>query len=359
MTELSPSSTDNVITDTVTSQRAVSSKLSQTLTQSDGLRRLDRRTASLRERLAQADMVASLSAVATEHSLSAPLVAAFHATPGFEQAVQNFPAANLYDVYPEHNNSANNIAGLESFGAAQSAAVDLIRTSATDVVAAFTNVLSLSGNTIAVLQKQIAADRLALEASDVTDDVLETLQVTSVADTTYNQTFILLQDLLQTVEPFNTDTLRAFPQNIKDEVEGLESLITQAGPTLGLEMSDYGLQETDRGEATQSTTGTFSDLGLTKAGLIFHLDQASAVLEKAAEITARHEEMAAALNEEVSTMPTQLNGDDVTFGASDQCRFLMSHTKLTTALVNESILMASTLLTAVDAALDIDAGIDA
>lgn len=353
MSETNASSTDNVM------QRAASSKLSQSVSHIDNTRRHDRRVSDLRQHLTQMDMVTAFAGVASTHHLSAPVVAAFRATPGFEQAVQNFPDASLYNVYPEHKTSANNVAGLESFSAAQTSSVSVLQDKSTAVATAFGDLLSASANTIAYLQTQIREDKQALEASDVDDAVMSTLLTFAVSQDAFTKTFATLEASLGQVTAFNTDNLRAYPQTLKDEVEGMESLATEIGQTLGLSMSAYGLTESDRDASFEPTMGTFADKGLTKAGLLFHLDQANAVLTAAASVINRKDELTQALSDEIASTPTVVQSDDVTLGSADQARLFTSYTTLVSKLIRESVVMTSTLLSAVDAALDIDPGLDA
>ena len=338
--------------------RAAGSKAHATLHRFDQIRKHDRHVLSLQKVLNDFRMILAFSQVAKDHNLSSPVVAAFRATPGFTQAVKNFPDTALYNIVPEHTSSASNVTGLESLSEATTQSVESMRMNAQQVVASFIDVLTGLDNTVNTLQEQIEEDKDALGSSDVTDEVLATLPTHTLSHQAFTEIFTKLEEHLQSVDVFNVDELKANPEKIKVEIDGLRALVDDIGHVVGIRLDENGLCEADRNEIYEPSPGDFNEKDITKAGLIFYLDKANTVLDSLKAIAAHKNELQAVLEEASVNVPDSIESDDVTYGCIDHLTLLSSYTTFVTKLIRESVMIVSMLLATVDTVLDVDSGMN-
>ena len=320
--------------------------------------KLNRSVRNLQVSLNDVRMISNFQIVAKDHSLSAPVVAAFRATPGFITAVKNFPDTSLYNVVPEHRSSANSVVGLESLVEANSGYTAMIPANVEKVVANLSEILASAVNTVGNLKAQLQDDKEDLEASDVTEEVLGTLSVTALTDTGFLEGLTKLDDYLKMVDVFNVDELKAHPEKIEEEVEGLSSLVSDIGKIIGLTLTPSGLVEADKDDQFIPTAATFAEKGLTKTGLIFYIDKANGILDSIEAVLDKRGDILASLNEATNEIPEALDSDDVTYGANDHLTLLMCYATLTTKLITESIFMTSMLLSTVDSVLNIEIALE-
>jgi hypothetical protein len=315
--------------------------------------RVERRSADLRESIRDVRMVQSLSQVAEENNFSAPMVAAFQAIPGFSQIVQDFPGVDKFSVCLEPPTSINAVAGMESFSAASTTASDAMRTKTSELVSAFGDSLVNLGDTVATLRAQLNADQFALESSDLTEEVLATLPVTSLDDASLNQVLNQTQTYLSTVQAFDASTNEANPEKVVEDVQGMEMVISEVGPMMGLSMDKYGLRNADRDAVFEPTQGTFGDKGITAASVDLMINRAGSILDTLEQIALRKDELVDAANLAVESMPVALNTDDVTYGALDHVTLINSHTTFVSKLVTEGVAAVAMVLSTVDSILDV------
>lgn len=318
--------------------------------------RLTRDVYSLSGALANFQMITNFKKVATEHNLSAPLAAAFHATPGFGVAVESFPDVDIFNTIPEHQSSDNNTAGLESFNQAQAQTCGTLSEKANRVVATFKDVLAGLDTTVTHLQAQVAEDKEALEDSDVTDEVMASIPVNTLSHESFTEILTKLEEGLSSIDTFNVDDLQANPEKIKDEVQGLMDLTADLGKIIGMQFDEYGLSDADRDENYQPSPGTFDDKAITKTALIFYLDKASVVLDAMKAIADKKDELSAAVDAAITDMPTAAESDDVVYGQVEHVTLLSCYASLVSKLIREGVVLVSMLLTTVNAVLDIDDG---
>ena len=339
-------------------KRPASAKAYQLINQLDQSRRYDRTLQALHTSLDQLQLVANFSQVARERNLSAPLVAAFRAVPSFDTALENFPSQDLFNIVPEHTTTPNNVLGLEALDTATVASVDNLSTKASDLSDAFASTLASLNVTVQNLMDQLRDDREDLDNSDVTDEVMKTLPVHTVSNEAFTTLLIEIERCLRSIDVFSADELRANPDQIKNEIEGIQALTTNLGKVLGLGVSEHGLVEADKGDDYQPSPGSFAEKSLTKSGLVFLLSKADSILDALKTIADRKDDFIAAVNSEVTDMPAPLNSDDVRYGKVEHVTLMSNYTTLVTKLVREAVLVVSMLLSTVDAVLDIDDGQD-
>ena len=328
------------------------------LQQVDVTHRHTKSVQQLKESLQKLELVTGFAAIAKQHNLSAPLVAAFRSTPGFEKAVKGFPATQLFNVVPEHVSTANNKAGLESFEVSQNDITEDVKAQANAVSSSFDDVLSGLATTADNLSAEVADSIQDLEASDITDEVMDSLPVQALSSDAFTEAFTKLTDYLSQVEAFDVDHLRADPEKIKAEIDALTQYVDELGSVIGVTVNEEGLTDADKAEDYVPTPATFGEKGITKAGLIFHLGQASQLLDALKRVGDVRETLVASTQEAATDMPVAIASDDVTYGAFDHVTLLTSYTTLVSKLVRESILLVSTLLSTADAALHIDDGME-
>jgi hypothetical protein len=350
---------DAVVGQTMTFKRPASAKTYQVINQLDRFRRHDRCVQALHTSLDQLQLVTSLAQVAKERNLSEPLVAAFTAVPGFSAALESFPSQDVFNVIPEHSTTPNNVLGLEAFDTATTASLGTLATRTTDMVNAFGATLNGLTVTVDSLMGQLHDDREDLDRSDMTNDVMQDLPVMTMSKDAFATVLDNIEQHLRAVETFSSDQLRANPEQIKNEVEGIQNLVTQLGQVLGLAMGDHGLVESDKGGDYQPSPGSFGDKQIDKEGLVFLLSKADSVLDALKAIAERKDDLVAAMSAEAGDMPTALDSDDVTYGCTEHVTLMSCYSTYVTKLVREAVLSVSMLLSTVDSVLDINDGLDA
>lgn len=333
--------------------------LSRTLIDMEDTRLIDRRVQGLRQCLTELGMVSAMSQVAREHNLSAPLVQAFHSIPGFNQAVANFPSAQGFNIVPEHSTALQNVAGLEAFDAARDSAFENLRAKGSEVSSAVAIILRASDPVISDLRAIVADARTRLEQSDVTDEVLEGLHVQALTQENYITLFTHLEQCASALVPFNTDNLRAYPNQIAEELAGLEALVDQVGITLGVKLDQFGLVESDGSNEFHNTEDTFEAKNLTKTAMLHHLAQAASLLDNLQVVVDRADEMKESADQELTSMPIVAETTDAEFGYVDHARLFMSHSMMTAKVLRESFLAVSGIVAAANTALNIKHGFDA
>lgn len=337
-------------------RRSPSSKTAAVLVHSDRMNVVGRRTADLINGLQSLEMVLAFTKVAQAHQLSAPLVAAFRATPGFDAAVKNFPATALFNIVPEHASSANNQTGLESFNDTASSMTDDVKAKTQALVDAFKMVLDNLGTTVDNLRPQVEDDKAALDDSDVTDEVMATLPVFTLSNVAFTDILNKLDVNLRAVDIFNVDDLRAHPEKLPEQIDAISALVADIGDVLGLELGTYGLGEINKAEAYEPTNGDFGSKEITKSSLTFYLEHSLAILDVLKVIADRKDDVIDAVSAAVADVPEAVESNDVTYGCIEHVTLLSCYATLVTKLVREAIVTITMVLTAVDAVLDIDTG---
>jgi hypothetical protein len=336
--------------------RDPAAKMHLTLAHLDQMRKFDRRSADVRDALSDVALVKSLSAVATEHNLSAPVVAAFRAIPGFEQKVVNFPESTLFNIVAEHPTSANSVVATEAFSASETQVSDALGQTATRLVEEFTNVLGTIDTMVASLRTQVTNDRDAIAASDVSDDVIAALPVVTMSSASMTDALTRVEAHLTQIDAFDADTLRAHPDQIEQEVRGLVAMVEDCGAVFGMTIDQFGLKDADRDAAFESHATTFGDMGIDKSGLLHNLSQADATLDALQALSDRKDAIVQGLTAAVTEMPAVTHTSEAQYGKVEHITLLNSYTQLATKMVREGIVLVATLLSTVDSALDVDAG---
>lgn len=307
--------------------------------------------------LRQVHMVNNFAQVIEDHSVSAPVIALMRAVPDFEAAVTNFPDASIYNQVPTHRSDEKYVMAMESLGEATESKITGLISSTKGIAQSVKSVLVNAGELGQALKGQILRDRLALESSDITDDEINLLQTMSLSDDALGQVFTGLEAYYDSVSPFNVDALRANPETIAQELDGLTALLTEIGPIVGLELSANGLTATAKSTDYVPTLGDFEQKGFTKAGLLFSLDRADSLCDSLIALSDRQEELGAALESEALDIPEVLQSDDVTYGANEHVTLMCCYATMVANMVKETAVTATNLLTAIDPITDaIEAG---
>lgn len=333
----------------ITTPRMSGYKLTQSLEQ---LHQIDRRVRNLQTSLMQAQMIDAYGTIAQEHFLSAPVVATMRSTPGFTAAVRNFPDSKLFNIIPEHKTSVRQSMGLESLGEAQGEVVSNICKCAGDVVSAVNEVLTGLDRTAVDFQEQIRDVKEKISDEDITDEMIATIPVDTLSDEGFSKIFELVEKYLSNLEVFDVDHLRANPERIKEEIDGLTDIVGDLGRALGIGIGEQGLVEEDRDEEFQSEESTIERQGLSKATLLFYLDRADGLCDELRGIAARQNEIVGSLNDGATEIPEQLESDDVTYGASEHITLFCCYASLNAKLIRETIILVSRLLTTAGAVID-------
>lgn len=313
---------------------------------------IPQRVAAVQQTLNQAQMIDAYNAVALEHGFSAPLVAVMRATPGFPAAVKNFPESSLFNIVPEHQSSVRQSMGLESLVEAQGETVDYLTQSANGVVAAVGEMLEGLEETATDFHSQLAEDKASIEMSALSDDAIAVMVVNSMSAEGFDKLFVALEHHLGQIEVFDVDHLRANPEQIQQEIEGLTALVAEHGLTLGLDISEYGLTEGARDDVFTASAGTFAEKGLDKATIVFYLDRAAGLCDQLNGIGQRKMDLIAGLESAVAELPEKLNSDEVTYGANEHMTLFGCYATLVSKVVRESIVLTSRLLTTVDGVVE-------
>lgn len=302
--------------------------------------------------LRQVQMINNFGQVIEEHSVSAPIIATMRAVPEFEAASSNFPDATLYNQVPSHRTSERYTAAMESFGEIAETKINGLMTSTADLAQSVVSLIDATETIGNGLKSQILQYRLALESSDITDDEIFLLQTNSITDDAFGQVLAGLEGFYDTASPFNVDTLRANPEQLAQELEGLSAFSTELGQTLGFTLTDTGLEESAKGSDFMPTQGDFEQKGFSKAGLLFTLDRLDSLCDNVMSLSARRDEFVNAIVNEAKDIPESLNSDDVTYGATEHVTLMCCYATMLSKSIKETVNLTSDLLMAIDPILD-------
>lgn len=342
---------------TVIGQRSSYPKTHLVVDQMVTLNNTDIQVRNLHHHLDMQRMIHSFTQVTQDHALSKHVVATMRATPGFELAVTTFPEPALFNAIPEHKSSAKQAMGLESLTTAAAEASDTISGQASLMVNTFDRGLSGIGVTATEMKSQLTDSAAALSSSDVTEEVLATLLVSSLSEASLNLTFTKLNENLKGIELFNVDELRSNPERLVQEITGLQNIVAEVGGILGLELTQSGLTDAERGNDYIPTQGSFAEKSLTKTGLELLVYQADGLMDTVNELSLKRDDIVAALHAECGNMPESLVSDDAVYGCVDHVTLVSCYVTLVSKLVAESFVATSRLLGTLDAVLDIDTGV--
>lgn len=307
--------------------------------------------------LRQVHMVNNFGQVIEEHSVSAPIIATMRAVPEFEAAVTNFPESTIYNQVPVHRSDEKYTMAMESFGEIAESKIGGLITATGKLAESVDNVIALGSKLGASLKSQIQRDRLTLETSDVVDEEIFNLQTTSLSDDALGQVFVGLESYYDTIAPFNVDNLRAHPEHISQELDGLSTMVATLGPILGIELSANGLEDAPKDADFTPSDGSFEQKGFSKAALLFALDRADSLCDNLIALSDRREEFKTAFENEAKDVPETLESDDVTYGANEHVTLMCCYANMVTNMVRETAVVATNLLSAIDPITDlIEAG---
>lgn len=319
----------------------------------EGFHRIDRSVGKLQLSLRSVNLLEAYRSIALEHSLSAPVVAVMQVSKAFAAGLGSLPAADTYDIIPEHKGSMRQQLGLEALDSAQGESVGGLCDDARDVVAAVAEALEPLGDTARDFLGQLAEAKAALDHVELTDEILADLDVTSLSDEGYLTILEALEGHVCELKGFDPSEVQANPERIRKEVDGLTALVGKVGTVLGLSVDDSGLQEGTRDEAYIPSSGTFAEKGLTKQSLVFLLDRASGLAQDLVDLAERQSEVVDSLNAGVDEIPADLSSDDVTYGANEHLTLFCCYAKLVSKMLRESVVIIARVLTTADAALEL------
>jgi hypothetical protein len=307
---------------------------------------------ALNKSLGQYKLIANLSEVASNYSLSSPVVATMRAIPGFTEASQSFPSADIFNVIPERNNSAKLTLGLESLSLAQGELVNGVGSKLSSVVSAFGSVLETLSDRVSVVKTRIADAKADLSASTIDDDTVAVLPVTTLSDEAFTSALDMVQDYLKDLVEFNADDLRAYPEKLKEEIDGLVDITGDLGRILGVAADDTGVTEVSKGDDYVPTQGTFGEKNISKASVLLYLDKVDTIADLLQGISDKRDDLISALSREVSNTPETVASDDVTYGSDVHARLISSYVVLNTKLVEEAVVLVSRISSVVDTIAD-------
>lgn len=315
---------------------------------------LNRRVDDLRQCLKNIQMIETFGEIATEHNLSAPVVATMRAVPGFVEAVTNFPESKLFNIIPEHKSSVNQIAGLEALGMAQSDNANDLSERAKAVVSTMESVIGSIDEVAEIFQVQLASDKTRLESIDLPEDALVHIPVFTMSEEGFTKFFGMLEHYLKEVSVFNVDDLYANPGKLREEIDSLTDIVGDLGDALGITISEYGVHEKDKSEEFASSASTFGEKGITKQALTAYVGRAYDLCDVLKGIATRKDDLINALYKACDEMPTSFNSSEDEYGANEHFVLLSCYVTLTTKLVRESVVLISRLLTTVDSIIELD-----
>lgn len=302
--------------------------------------------------LRQINMVNNFANVVQQHSVTAPVIETMRSVPDFEQAAKNFPASELYNNVPTHRSDERYGAALESLGEATSTSLNGLVSASQALAQSVADLVTQAAPIAVVLKDQIKRDRDMLEQSDISDDEIAILQTVSIQEESFNALFTALESYFESAAPFNNDHLRANPEQLSQDLEGLGGIVAEVGPVLGLTLTPTGLSESAKDERYIPTQGFYEEKGLNKANLIFQLDRADALCDMLMAMSEKQSELNDAIATEALEIPEVLDSDDVHYGANDHVALMGCYATMMAKAVKETMVLTSNLLTAVDGITD-------
>lgn len=308
----------------------------------------------------QVSMVNNFGQIIEEHSVSAPVIATMRAVPDFDAAVRNFPEVALYNRVPHHRSDEAYSLAMESLGEiAESNIVSLLE-SANTLALTVDNLVKSAGGMAQSLKGQILRDRLFLETTDVSDDEIALMQTTTLSDDSLGVVLAGLESYYDAVAPFNADSLRANPETISQEVDGIKAMVDMVGESLGLALTQRGLVDAPKSADYLPSTDGFEQKGFNKAGLIFALDRVDGLCDQLIALADRSEEFSNALSQEAKDLPESLETTDVNYGAEDHITLMNCYATMMAKVIHETATVANVVLSAIDPIAEIaEAGEDA
>ena len=292
----------------------------------------------------QLKLIRGFTEIVRNHSLSAPVAATMRAVPGFIQAAKSFPESALYNLVPEHKSSPRFSMGLESLGEAEGEVSTAVGESVTDVVDTFDNSLTYLSVHAESLKEQVAAAKASISANDTDETIFGLIPVNTLSEEAFDKILGMLEKYLREVAVFNVDDLRANPEKVKEEIDGLVDLTGDLGRVLGLDITENGLVESDKDSAFEPTETNISAKKLTKETIIFFLDRADELLDQLHIIGLDKDTYVDALRSESQDMPAEVSGDETNYGVVDHVALINSYVTLTSKLINETVILVQRLV---------------
>ena len=295
----------------------------------------------LRGAMQQHKLIQNFTQIAREHSLSSPVVATMRAVPTFLAAASRFPEASLYDVVPASVSSARYAVAMESFEEGADTADSGVSEAAVSAANSFEGTVSSLSGHVQILREQI--DMARSVAEEFPDDVeaIAEIPVMTLSDEGFNRILALVEKHLGNIDTFNTDELRANPDLIKEEVDGLNDIVDDLGDVLGIKLGEDGIEPSPRGEYVEPTDGTMGEKGLTKEQVLFYLDKASGIVDLLAGIANSKEEFCASLHGEACNVPNGEDEEGIVYGRETHTTLIGCYVTLTTRLIDESIILVT------------------
>lgn len=313
---------------------------------------LDTSVLAVKAALQQAQLIEAFETVAQTHTLSAPVVATMHATPGFAEAVANFPDHALYNIVPEHPSSARQLMGLEALSVAQTERFDQIKQSSEKLAADFSLMLDHLSETVGDLSQALQEAKQNLDTSELSNELLSTIHMSTLSETGFGQALSMLQDNLTRVQAFSAEDLRTDPELITQAVTELAGAVSEVGQVIGVTADKYGISHVNRAEMFSPTMGSLGEKGINQQMLSFFTAKAIEVCDVLQTIADNKDELKEAFAQEAAEVPQVLNSDETNYGANEHETLLCCYATLSSKLINEAVTVSARVLTAVDKALE-------
>jgi hypothetical protein len=306
----------------------------------------------LYNKLEQKTMIKNLADVAKTYSLSAPVVATMKAIPSFSTALESFPDTSLFNIIPETKQSTKLSLGLESLtsGIAETA-IDC-QTKMWNVIDNFSKVVCDLNDRLPVLQTRIDNAKADLNAANIDEEALALVPVNTLSDEAFNASLDMVDQCLNTIGAFNSDDLRANPEGLQDQYNGMVSMTEEMGAALGIAVDSNSLVCSTKGPDFEPTLGNFGDKNISKSSLEFYLGKASAIVSRLSDIVAKREELTEALRNESNDLPNQDDSNDVAYGCDAHLRLMGSYAMLVSKLTEEAVVLTSRITSVVDTVLE-------
>lgn len=304
--------------------------------------------AHLKDAAVQIEMIDNYKKVIEDHPLSAPVIAVMHATPGFDEAVSDFPEPSLYNVIPEHKSSARFGVAVEALSVAVDGGTTAVTNAINEVVIDFDKALDAASYQVPLFQKHLDDARMYLSKTEMTDDILTDMSFKTMSNEAFVNTFNALDEQLGNITTFDTSAINETPSMLKQEIDGMSVLVGNVGGIFGISTYSYGLKHSDKDEMYQTVETCFSAHDHSMTSLAVLIDKASMVVDKLGALTERRRELVDALYAHNQIMPTVTTGNEETYGMTDHIALVSSYVVMTVKLVDETIGTVSRLITLIN-----------
>lgn len=329
-------------------------KMSRALEQFDNFDRVTRASEDVINILKNIKMVKAFGNVATEHKLSAPVVATMRAVPGFIEAAKAFPEASLFSVVPEHKSSLNQIQGLEALETVQTENTNGLAEKASKIADAIERVVSELDEVADIYKDKLISDKVRIEVIELPDDVFAHIAVYCMSEEGFSKILGMLDHHLREITDFSFEEIKTNPSSIREEIDALSDIVKDLGEALGISVDEYGVYDKNKSDEYTPVASTFGERGITKGSLLNYISRAIELCDVLKSISQNKDTLISSLHKAALEVPTTFESDEYTYGANEHFLLFTCYAKLTSKLIREAIVLIARINTAAASVLDLE-----